>query len=200
MRTAVFKSARRRGAHGPALPAATRALAGGSAAGRNCRAIAGAARRSAVYAGSGALGWGPGFAGPVDAGPQWAAGGDRAQGRRGPAPALAGPGLLDPRTRAERRPPAWGGHGRRTAAVGLRAAGVFSGSRGFAACAAAAAGCSGFAHSPGQRAGAALLFSAGGVGTDRAERALAAGVEGGVPEAERGRAELGCVHTRSLTA
>src|SRR5208282_2080269 len=50
-----------------------------------------------------------------------------------------------------------------------------------------AAGGSGTAHPSRQRAGAALLFATGGVGTHRPERALAAGDEGGFPQARRGQ-------------
>ena len=43
----------------------------------------------------------------------------------------------------------------------------------------------GAAHPSRQRAGAALFFSAGRVGADRAYRTLAAGAEGGLPQAKR---------------
>ena len=42
--------------------------------------------------------------------------------------------------------------------------------------------------------GAEILFAAGGVGADCAERALAAGVEGGVQEAKQRRAPLNIFH------
>ena len=46
------------------------------------------------------------------------------------------------------------------------------------------------AHPPRQRAGPALLFAPGRVGADRPHRALAAGAEGRLPQAERGESQL----------
>ena len=68
--------------------------------------------------------------------------------------------------------------------------GYFAGAEVSPLAAAPAAGRSGAAHSSRQRAGAALLFSAGRVGADRAHRALAARTEGGLPQAQRQRARL----------
>ncbi len=63
--------------------------------------------------------------------------------------------------------------------------GYFSGAEVSALDSAVAADCSCAADSSCKRAGAALFFAASGVGADRSERALAAGTEGGVPQAER---------------
>ena len=88
------------------------------------------------------------------------------------------------------RQPAAGNEGGRPLSAFERQ-GYFAGAEVSPLGAAAAAGGSGLAHSSRQRAGAALFFSAGGVGADRAHRALAAGAEGGVPQAQRRHAELG---------